>query len=190
MKTDKLEKFIIDHRDEFDDLEPNPAIWQKIEKRQPEKTEFNWTRVLIRVAAVVVIFVSSYIFFDYVSNEQGRQAFTETEKPDPNDTQIYQDLIEAEYYYTSQIEYSKEEFYRLAGNNSALREEINIELSELDRIYRELKEDLKDNADNEEVVVAMIQNYRLKLEILEEILIQLQPANENKSDYENESVNM
>lgn len=190
MKTDKLEKFIVDHRDEFDDLEPNPAIWQKIEKRQPKNVELNWTRILVRVAAVVVIFVSSYIFFDYLNNWQGDVVLTESEIPDPEDTRIYRDLIEAEYYYSSQIEYQKEEFYRLAGSNSALRDEINIELSDLDRIYRELKEDLKDNADNEEVVVAMIQNYRLKLEILEEILIQLKPANENKMDYENESVNM
>jgi hypothetical protein len=189
MKTDKLERFIIDHRDEFDDREPNPAIWQKIEKRQPKKVELNWTKVLVRAAAIVVIFVSSYIFIDYMANQEGRLV-TSAETAEPEGTGMYQDLMEAEYYYSSQIEYSKEEFYRLAGNNAALREEINIELSELDRIYRELKEDLKDNADNEEVVVAMIQNYRLKLEILEEILSQLKSANENNKDYENESVNM
>jgi hypothetical protein len=190
MKTDKLEKFIIDHRDEFDVLEPNPAIWQKVGKRQPKKVQLDWTRILVRVAAVVVIFVSSYIFIDYAINRQAEVVLTGTGTIDAEGSQIYQDLMEAEYYYTSQIEFQKEEFYRLAGDNSALREEVNIELSELDRIYRELKEDLKDNADNEEVVVAMIQNYRLKLEILEEILIQLRPANENTMDYENESVNM
>jgi hypothetical protein len=189
MKTDKLERFIIDHRDEFDDLEPNPAIWQKIEQRQPKTVELNWTKILVRAAAVVVIFVSSYIFIDYLANQEGRQ-MADVEAADPNDSGIYQDLMEAEYYYSSQIAYQKEEFYRLAGDNAALREEINIELSDLDRIYRELKEDLKDNADNQEVVEAMIQNYRLKLEILEEILRQLKSANENKMDHENESVNM
>jgi hypothetical protein len=88
------------------------------------------------------------------------------------------------------IEQRKAEFIELSGNNAPLRKEINIELSELDKIYRELKEDLKDNADNEEVVAAMIQNYRLKLEILEEILQQLQPANENTEDDEDTIINM
>lgn len=189
MKTDKLEKFVIDHRSEFDDQEPDPAIWQRIGTREPEKAEFNWTGILIRAAAVVVIFVSGYIFVDYLGRHQD-QAAAEMENADPEDARIYQDLIEAEYYYTSQIEYQKEEFYRLTGDNAALRDEINIELEELDEIYLQLKEDLKDNADNEEVVVAMIRNYRLKLEILEEILYQLRSANQNNMDYENESVNM
>lgn len=186
MKTDKLEKFVIDNRDEFDDLEPNPAIWDKIQKKQPKKIELNWTKVLVRVAAVVVIFVSSYIFFDYTNNNNLMVAETESAE----DEGMYQELMEAEFYYNSQIEQRKEEFYHLAGNNSSLRDEINIELSELDNIFRELKEDLNDNADNEEVVVAMIQNYRLKLEILEEILQQLDSAKDKEKSYENESVNM
>ena len=69
MKTDKLEQFIIDNRNEFDDLEPNPAIWDKIQKREPKTVELNWTKVLVGAAAVAVIFVSSYIFFDYINKQ-------------------------------------------------------------------------------------------------------------------------
>jgi hypothetical protein len=189
MKTDKLEKFIIDHRSEFDDLDPSPALWEKIGKREPEKPEVNWTSILLRVAAVIVIFVSSFIFIDYLNNQDNASQLAETEI-EAEDGEIYQELIEAEFYYSSQIEQRREEFYQVAGNNTPLREEINIELSELDKIFRDLKEDLKDNADNEEVVVAMIQNYRLKLEILEEILLQLDSSNDKKKDHENEIINM
>ena len=188
MKTDKLEKFVIDNRDDFDDLEPNPAIWDKIQKKEPKKLELNWTKILVRAAAVVVIFVSSYIFIDYINKQNTDPGFAETETMDPEDALIYQDLREAEFYYSSMIEQRKEEFYNMAGND--LRKEINVELTELDNVFRELKEDLKDNADNEEVVVAMIQNYRLKLEILEEILFQLGPANDNTKDDEDEIINL
>lgn len=190
MKTDKLERFIIENQNEFDDLEPNPAIWDKIGKREPKKIELNWTRILVRVAAVVVIFVSSFIFIDYMVNQGGEPGLAKSEIGAQEGETMYQELIEAEFYYNSQIEQRKQEFYHLAGNNSPLRDEINIELSELDNIFRDLKEDLKDNADNEEVVVAMIQNYRLKLEILEEILLQLDSSKDNKKNYEEESVNM
>lgn len=189
MKTDKLEKFIIDNRNEFDDLEPSPAMWDKIGKREPKKLEVNWTSILLRVAAVVVIFVSSFIFIDYLSKQNNAPGLAEAEI-ETEDGEMYQELMEAEFYYSSQIEQRKEEFYQMAGKNTPLREEINIELSELDKIFRDLKEDLKDNADNEEVVVAMIQNYRLKLEILEEILLQLDTSNDKKKDYENEIINM
>ena len=136
----------------------------------------------------MVIFVSSYIFIDYMNKQNTDPVFAETETVNPEDARIYQDLREAEFYYSSMIEQRKEEFYHLAGND--LRKEINVELTELDNVFRELKEDLKDNADNEEVVVAMIQNYRLKLEILEEILIQLEPANDNTKDDEDEIISL
>jgi hypothetical protein len=190
MKTDKLEKFVIENRAQFDTMEPNPDLWQKIEASQTKTVHINWTRVLTRAAAIVVIFVSSYIFFDYIMQQEERPVVAETEVADPEDLHAYQELMEAEYYYSSIIEQRKTEFIELAGNNAPLRKEINIELSELDKIYRELKEDLKDNADNEEVVAAMIQNYRLKLEILEEILQQLQPANENTKEDEDKTIHM
>jgi len=190
MKTDKLEKFVIENRVQFDTMEPGSDLWEKIKPAETKTIDINWTRMLVRAAAVVVIFVSSYIFFDYITKDNTEQMIAETEVSDPEDIRMYQELMEAEYYYTSMIEQRKEEFIQLSANNAPLRKEITVELKELDKIFRELKEDLKDNADNEEVVVAMIQNYRLKLEILEEILLQLKPANENTNDYENESINM
>ena len=47
--------------------------------------------------------------------------------------------------------------------------EINDELSVLDSVYNGLRSDLADNIANDEVVEAMIQNYRLKLKILEDL---------------------
>lgn len=114
----------------------------------------------------------------------------EQELMEPGDAKMVQELIEADYYYASQISEKKEEFYCLTANNTGLRDDVNMEFVELDKVFKDLKEDLKDNADNEEVVFAMIQNYRIKLEILEEILMQLRSVEENNDCYENESVNL
>jgi hypothetical protein len=190
MKTDKLEKFVKDHRNEFDDLVPDPALWDRIEKREPERTSVNWTTVLLRVAAVVVIFVSGYIFIDYLTKSSDSQELAKNEAIDSEDENMARDLIEAEYYYTTRIDERREEFYCLTSNNTGLRDDINTELVDLDKTFNELKEDLKDNADNEEVILAMIRNYRLKLEILDEILKQLRSADKNNDCYESESINM
>lgn len=179
MKTDKLEKFIFENRNEFDDLEPNPAIWNKIQKKESKTVQLNWTNILVRVAAVVVIFVSSYYFHDFMDNRSSDKKLASETTTDGD--QQYHELIEAEVYYTSMIDSKKEEIFMLAASKPQLREEINNELVDLDEDFRSLKEDLKDNADNEEVIVAMIQNYRLKLRILEETLIQLQHSNNEKS---------
>ena len=47
------------------------------------------------------------------------------------------------------------------------------QLQKLDDDYQLLKKDLMDEADNEEVINAMIEYYRLKLSMLEEILSQI-----------------
>ena len=75
-------------------------------------------------------------------------------------------LAEARAYYSGQITNMEAEVYRIAGQNSPLKAEIDTEFEELDRMFTELKADLKDNAANEEVIEAMIQNYRVKLDIL------------------------
>lgn len=190
MKTDKLEKFVAEHRSEFDDLEPSPALWEKINPKHPKVIHIDWKRVMMRVAAIVVIFISSYYFHDYMQNRNSEKNLTAEESVNA-DKQLFNDLMEAEVYYTSVINSKQDEFYTLAASKPLLRQEISYELGELDKDFRDLKEDLKDNADNEEVIVAMIQNYRLKLRILEETLTQLQQSNNEKNNQdENKSVSL
>ena len=148
----------------------------------------NWKTVAWRAAAVIIIFASAWYLNDLTDNKQETQNIVQTKNFTPEDESLYRELIEAEVYYSSQIDFRKEELFRLAGNDPVLRDEINFELVELDEVYQDLKDDLKDNADNEEVIEAMIQNYRLKLGILEDILYQLESQDEKNEDHENNSI--
>jgi hypothetical protein len=105
---------------------------------------------------------------------------------------MVRELIEAEAYYTSIINLKKDEVFRLTASHPEVRHEIDMEMVDLDRVFSELKDDLRDNADNEEVIEAMIQNYRIKLNILEEMLHQLNESNDyqNEKDHENRSVEL
>jgi UDP-3-O-[3-hydroxymyristoyl] glucosamine N-acyltransferase len=69
---------------------------------------------------------------------------------------------------------------------------INIfkKLPDMAKEFRELKNDLHDNANNEEVIVAMIQNYRIKLEILKDILQQLKSTEEKKNNDEAKQISI
>jgi hypothetical protein len=192
MSHDKLENYILDQRDRFDDQEPDPSIWDRIETRKARVIRINWTGLAWKAAAVVAIFTASYFFHDYMaSRKQMDQGFiagsmNDTESP------IVKELIEAEAYYTSQINMRKEEVFRLTVNAPDVQKEINTELVEMDKVFEVLKEDLKDNADNEEVIEAMIQNYRLKLDILEEMLYRLKQTQEpqNAGKDENKGIEM
>ena len=52
--------------------------------------------------------------------------------------------------------------------------EVQNELQILDEDYQSLKNDIRDDADSEEVINAMIEYYRLKLAMLEKILEEIQ----------------
>ncbi|MCF8366535.1 MAG: hypothetical protein K9H16_12180 [Bacteroidales bacterium] len=189
MSRDKLEQFIRDNRDEFDEFEPNPALFAGVKTRKAKLIMGKWNSIAWKAAAAVAIFVSSYFFHDWVNApDQASMAAVNEEQEKPSE--IFKVLMEAEMYYTSKINSKKEEFYHLSSSNPGIREEIDSELVDLDKVYAELKCDLKDNAANEEVIEAMIQNYRIKLEILEDVLQQINEANNPKSgkedDYETE----
>jgi len=180
MTKDKLEQYILDNKEEFDELEPSAKLWEGIGKieAKPKLSRYS-TQPLkwaVRIAAAVFIFVGSYYFHDYRSERNQISHLISNE-----DTQLYSSFIEAEYYYTAQIGVETDKFYKLAAGNSILRDEIQSELKELDDEFTELKEDLKDNADNEEIIAAMIQNYRLKLSILQEMMLQLQQVKKEKN---------
>lgn len=83
------------------------------------------------------------------------------------------ELAEASNYYTNEIENKKEEILICVAYDPEIKSEINEEFSPLDAAFNELKKDLNDNADNSQVMEAMIQNYRTKLDLLNDIKNQL-----------------
>jgi hypothetical protein len=191
MNPDKLEKYILAHREQFDDQEPDPVLWDRVETRKAPVFRINWKDAAWKAAAVAAIFVASYFFHDYMAsrNQSPENLFGKNMEDAPP---MVRELIEAEAYYSSMISQKQEEIFRLTASNPDIRHEIDVEMVDLDRVYSELKEDLKDNAHNEEVIEAMIQNYRLKLDILEEMLYQLKQSDEsqNEQDNENEAVEL
>lgn len=186
MNLDPLEKYILDHREQFDDQEPDPQVWEKISPpaRRPI-IRLAWKKIAWQAAAVAAIFVASYFFHDYMA-ERNRPDSTMAGM-DGESAPIVRELIEAEAWYTAQINQRKDEVFRLTANYPDIQREIDLELVEMDKVFDELKDDLKDNADNEEVIEAMIQNYRLKLDILEEMLFRLKQANVSKNDESDEN---
>ncbi|OFY47597.1 MAG: hypothetical protein A2W85_12455 [Bacteroidetes bacterium GWF2_41_31] len=192
MKTDQLEKFILDHREEFDVMEPSPEIWNKISAPKPVSSgmHISWKKVMYRVAAVIVIFIGSYYVHELI-NPPAKGISAIQSSASEEDRQMLTQLMESKAYYTSLIDTKTEEVYLLAAEKPMLRDEIQQEMKDLDREFLELQNDLHDNTDSEEVIAAMIQNYRLKLQILEETLMQLQvQKKENNIRHENKSVSI
>jgi len=90
-------------------------------------------------------------------------------------------LKETEIYYNNLVNSLYSEATPMLTANPEIKKEFFSDISHLDSICSEIKKDLKDNVANQEVVEALIQNYRIKIRLLEEMLTMLK-ENKNNPD--------
>jgi hypothetical protein len=163
----KLEDFIHEHRDEFDAQLPSLDMWDKIEGQLEKKRgrTINLWKVSVAVAAVLVIaFIGTFLLRD---QQDGINRFANVSDPQ------MKELLETEAYYASQVSSKMNEINNCYKIFPELKGDIETDLNELDTMYKELEKDLKDNFYNREVIEAMIQNNRLKLEMVDRVLNQI-----------------
>ncbi len=174
--SDKLEKFIRANSSEFDFQEPAPELWKGIETTISPKKVIPWKYYVSRAAVVILLIGASMV----AQRAWMNRGMSKPEKVADFEVDI-PELREAEMYYSGMINAKLEEVKPMLSNYPTLEEELNTDLSELDSIYSGLKSDLKDNIANHEVIEAMIQNYRLRISILEDMLNFLVSQNEDSS---------
>lgn len=175
---DELKIFTDQHRESFEkyslDLDDAwMSIEDKLDKLDKKSNHFPWGN-LLKVAAVIFVMFAVGVGF-YINNQ--RISYNNNGIALHN---ISSDLADTEAFYSSQIDDKLKMIEVSLGNTDP---EVNLQMEILDEEYKSLKNDLKDNADSEEVINAMIEYYRLKLGMLEKILDEVQKNDENK-DYE------
>ncbi len=179
---DRLEEFISDNRDRFDLHEPEEKLWAGIasKMRKRKKPRIGWKGILWRAAAVVIIFAASFTLQKYL-HQRGTERMAGKREP----AREIPELREAEIYYTNLLNEKISQIEPLLSDRPELKEGLTEDLSELDSVYAELQRDLYDNMANDKVVEAMIQNYILKIQILEDLLGYMN-GNANNMEDENE----
>ena len=160
---DRLEEQIRHNREELDRHTPPAGIWEKIQKelKKGKPISKKW----ISIAAMIVVILGTAIILI---------------RPDRL-THYDPQLHETEVYYNSLVNSLYKEATPLLTNNPDIKKELNYDMSHLDSICADLKKDLKDNISNKDVVEALIQNYRIKIQILEEMVAVLK-ENQHKPE--------
>lgn len=184
---DKLERYIAENRDQFDREIPDPEIWKKVERNIRPEPSFKWGRLLLRAAGVAAIFALSFMASEFIHRQRNEGLRSDRSSGREKDVLI-PELQEAEAYYTGIINAKLEELKPIMLSCPSLEEDLMTDFTELDSISQELKMDLRDNIANEEVIQAIIDNYRMKIEILEMMMEELDPESDfcipNAQDYE------
>lgn len=167
METNRLEEFIKANREEFDQMEPSEKVWDNISKNSGKHKVLRLNSALLRVAAILVfVVISSALLLKFNTLSPGRSA------QNINDPEI-RELIEAEAYYAQQVDGRLKEIQKCYYTNPELKQEIETDLNELQDMYNVLKLDLKENISQKMVIEAMIENNRIRLKLVDDVLEQI-----------------
>jgi hypothetical protein len=159
---DELEKFIRNHRQELDKYSPKKETWTSIESTLRKRSRFityGWSAAAI---IVIIIAFAALLKVDVI-RFPGSRKYEALIKNDPR-------IRETELYYNNLVNDMVMEAKTLLTEHPDLEKELIIDLSQLDSICFEIKKDLKDNISNQEVIEALINNYRIKIRILNDML--------------------
>ena len=159
---DNLRNYMDQHRDETDiypfDVDQGwEAVSGRLHPMKKRNSLYLWRSI---AASLLILLIASLgLLYQQMSHQENYPI----------------ELVEAQYYYQQQIDQMMTQVKGQAPQAEAFED-----IARLDEAFEELKSDLKDDVQNEEVVAAMIDNYRLKLKILERILEEIE-----EKDHEN-----
>jgi hypothetical protein len=174
MKKDKIIEFIHENRPEFDDLEPSPFAWDRIENRINSQNERPILRInhwVWKAAVLICVFASAWFLHDYIDHQSEKKVVTIAGSI--TGPSVLNELAEGEAYYTAQINNKQAELEKYTREHPEIMDDLKREFRELDRDNLQLKEDLVESNANEKVIEAIMQSYRIKLQILEQVLSEL-----------------
>ena len=176
---DELKLFTDKNRESFEKYHLDISeAWNGVEDRLEDiehKSGSNPWKVILKIAAILIVMIS--LTFGFYLNNQ-RIAYNNKGIALHN---ISSELADTEAFYTSKID---EKIKLIEISTGDIDPAVKNQLHILDEDYQSLKNDIRDDADSEEVINAMIEYYRLKLAMLEKILDEVQKNNDNKDHEE------
>ncbi len=194
-KKVRLERFVRDNREDFDQLEPDDSLWKRIEcelgDAEPEIVAApvksvphfrNWGRVYFdwRVAAGLLLALGvSYLV--YLNQQYGVTR-------DPQVALSVPTYAREFTQYNQAIEQKHRELIRLATDNPDLYKEFSTDLVRLEKSYGNLRSELNKAPNQEALVQAMIQNLQWQIDLLNQQLSILQRIKQADKRHENKTI--
>lgn len=188
----RLEDFISQNREQFDDLEPRADIWANIAKeldtfdeqhaQLPKKKEpktFSLSFVLKVAASVIVVMGLGFAVYlkTLKTNNNG------VDLADINPSYAKQQV-----HLVSVIETQKNELKQIARFDPQLYQEFNGEITRMQSIYKKLNAELATSPNQERVLRAMIRNLQIQTEVLNQQLSVIQQFNDSKNEQHEKSI--
>jgi len=180
----EFEKYIKEQRKQLDSDHPREGheerFLQKLD-RLPDQRPVRRIRFrhALQVAASLAIILTSAVVLLRQSGNEDQMAAKE----------IAPAVMEADIYYASQVDEKYEVISGFSFDNAEEKTVLLNELKDLEGYHQQLMGDLEANPDDDRVINALIRHYQVKLEVMDQIIIQLnQIKSETSEKNEHESI--
>lgn len=190
-----LETFINVQRASFDDLEPSLNVWANIDAALEEKREKTplvavprwYSSWVVRIAAAAVLLLLGVGLGTWLSKSDALGSnlplVAKNTEGGVKAEDVTKELQNAEEFYNQKV---KVKLSQLASYNPA--PEVVEDLKQIDEVQAELHRELENapSSSREEIIERLMENYKIKLDILETVLNHLQ-QHSIETPHENQS---
>jgi len=168
-----MKEFIQKHKSDFDQEKPSAELWSKIESNLPAENKgrmIPMKRLWQTVTGLTAVFVLTVFALQYMNKDRFDLA---EEQVNPAEISNVEQL---EKYYTTQVNNRMEALSayevdeELLGEVALLKEEFDI-----------LKQEAGTGVNQEEILDEMIDNYRLRVDILEAIMKEVSKSSKDNN---------
>jgi len=192
---DKLKKFIQHNLDEFDTEMPSNMLWDKIKKEGKEEEQplkknkvFKLNTGWYKIAAAILL-VSNVYFVVRLSNQKENETVVIEEVQEDENLQskvspLFVEFSNVELVYQSKVDNRLQKLKNYRTEFPEVNQEIQMELSVLGKDFEELKNELDENVMDEVIIQAMVENYQIRLQLLEDILLQIDSYKHKNIEHE------
>lgn len=188
-ENDPFEKFIGENIDEFNQEKPGDDLWKKIQKDLPKRDKVvklsPWKNVA-KIAATLLLFAGIASVLMYIIPNQKRNHLDPIVNTSTNFTlkDVSTEYAEVQLYYEDQISSKMKELNQLEIDEAELDE-----LKTYDEEFKTLEKELQHSVDQQKIIDAMIQNYRIKIDNMDNMLDRIKNL-DNTSDHEKNSTDI
>ncbi|HPF00359.1 MAG TPA: hypothetical protein PKY63_06805 [Bacteroidales bacterium] len=199
---DNLEKFISQNRHQFDDEEPSPGLWDRIENSVPAPARMVRMRPLTYAASIAAACIIVWIVASVVMNQQSHDADKvlseniirpelkvaqhdtvfvpvvvnpEKNTTNTNVTNASDKNLYAEItqYYDAEIAQRKAKLQSVSSGNKDIMYQVQEELAMIDTLNAQTQRELGNGMNIGLVMEQLVQNYRQSIDILDMMLEQV-----------------
>lgn len=176
-----MERFIRENREKFDDREPSPLLWDKIEagmqKKNPPARVFKLNVFKWSAAAVLFAAILGTALFFFNQKEQVNNTEITAGKVDTEDPLV--ENIDPEYgqmvaQFSNMIERKQKQLRTIEKDNPELYRKFAGDIRKLDSTYQVLRNTLPANPNKEQLLQAMISNLQMQIDLLNQQLTIIQ----------------